>query len=135
MRDEDDDDDAILQEAVAANAQTVALRVKQLRAAKKWTQIDLAVASGIPRGTISGIEKGAGTSRTNLIALALALDTSVAVLIGEAPVSGNPPADHHAQKVDFHKQQVLLSIWEKLPPEMQDHWLALLRGVVAGSGG
>lgn len=61
----------------------VRLRIKELREAKGWTQVDLAEHSGVNQGTISRIESGktGGIDFENLEALADALGVDAGYLI------------------------------------------------------
>jgi transcriptional regulator with XRE-family HTH domain len=127
MTDELDEEARARAIAVDQNAKVVSERVRALRIRFKWRQDDLAAATGIPRGTISGIETGAGTSREYLIALAMAFGVPVSVLIGEAPIPNDVSPEQSPQKIDLHKERILLSIWRKLAPQTQDNWLRVLR--------
>ncbi len=54
-------------------------RIKEVREEKRMTQEELAIKSGVSRGTISALENGTARNTTSktLLALATALETTV----------------------------------------------------------
>ena len=64
--------------------------IKQLREAKKITQVELAKRIGMSKGNLSQIEKGTiGTSQDNLKKIAEVLGCSVGQLLGEVSITSD----------------------------------------------
>ena len=64
--------------------------IKQLRVAKKITQVELAKRIGMSKGNLSQIEKGTiGTSQDNLKKIAEVLGCSVGQLLGEVSITSD----------------------------------------------
>lgn len=64
--------------------------IKQLREARKITQVELAKRIGMSKGNLSQIEKGTiGTSQDNLKKIAEVLECSVGQLLGEVSITSD----------------------------------------------
>lgn len=62
---------------IITNMKTIAERMKYARSLKKWTQPQLAIASGVSTGTIGNIESGTRQSKGSLPQIAEAIGVNL----------------------------------------------------------
>lgn len=72
-----------LQPYVSALMSTIRLRVRELRAKRKWSQRELAHRAGVTHATIVALEKGASPRLDTLAKLAHAFGVKVTALLRE----------------------------------------------------
>ena len=96
------------------------------------TQVELAVAIGIERGTLAGIEVGAASpGRTTLAALAAEFDVSMDYIEGRPGASGKQAALDPQQA---EQDAAILRVWHLLDKTQRDSLLAIMEGLVGVTG-
>lgn len=74
-----------------------AVRIKETREAKQWTQLHLAEAAGISTRTVQRIENGETPSKESLLSLAAAFDVEIETLISIPDLMDT---------LNFHKRRI-----------------------------
>ena len=107
----------------------VALRVRELRLARGWSQDQLAVESGLSKDGISRIERGDRIPRLDTleeIAVALGISLPQLVDVGE-------PLPEIPKQVDA-RALALQRLLEQLDPKVARSLMALIRSIARGTG-
>lgn len=109
---------------------TLAQRLRELRRARKLTQLDVARAVGVDRSHLSKIETGDDTpGRDSLTALAGFFGVSLDWL-----VTGQDNAVTPGAVAQTEEEVLLLRCWRALPPAEAQPLLEMLRHRVAALG-
>ena len=104
-------------------AETIAARIRGLRAARGWSLEKLAEQAGLSRDAVVRIEGGSRNPRLGTTeALASALGVSLADVIGAPEVSSDP----RIETIRAHLAQV--------EPELADRVVAAVVGFCSGAG-
>ena len=106
---------------------TIGARVRSLREYKRWSQEDLANASGLQRPHISLIENNERTpGADSLIKLAGALQTSSDYLLGLSDDPAPKPTANHPSLHDPLFSE-LATLWPDIPAPVQESLLNFCR--------
>lgn len=103
-------------------------RIKQLRLQKGYTLEELGKIVGVGKSTVRKWETGAiaNMRRDKIAKLAAALGTSVNEIIGISDQSAAPPQ----APVPDERHELLIRLFDALPPEVQDMLLVQAQALV-----
>lgn len=115
----------LVRQTVMSSAKNIGRRIVELRKTAKLTQDDLAVAIGLSRSTIAGIESGgASAGFQSMVAIADYFKVPLDWLVGRRCPTGGPLV---TQIVDDPDELAWLSFWRNLDDRRREAMLMVLQ--------